>query len=50
MRAFLQSYPRFTGLTGSRQQIDRIKKAFRVFRNEWMISPATETTQFRTPR
>ena len=31
MRAFLQSYPRFTGLTGSRQQIDRIKKAFRVF-------------------
>ena len=31
MRAFLQSYPRFTGLTGSREQIDRIKKAFRVF-------------------
>ena len=31
MRAFLQSYPRFTGLTGSRQQIDCIKKAFRVF-------------------
>jgi protein SCO1 len=31
MRSFLQSYPRFTGLTGSREQIDRVKKAFRVF-------------------
>ncbi|MGO4713355.1 SCO family protein [Bradyrhizobium sp. 2TAF24] len=31
MRAFLQPYPRFTGLTGSREQIDRIKAAFRVF-------------------
>ena len=31
MRSFLQSYPRFTGLTGSLAQIDRIKKAYRVF-------------------
>lgn len=31
MRAFLRSYPRFTGLTGSRAQIDHIKAAFRVF-------------------
>ena len=31
MRLFLQSYPRFTGLTGSREQIDRAKNAFRVF-------------------
>jgi protein SCO1 len=31
MRSFLQPYPRFTGLTGSREQIDRVKKAFRVF-------------------
>jgi len=31
MRSFLQSYPRFTGLTGSLEQIDRIKKAYRVF-------------------
>ncbi|WP_249122835.1 MULTISPECIES: SCO family protein [unclassified Bradyrhizobium] len=31
MRAFLRSYPRFTGLTGSRAQIDQAKTAFRVF-------------------
>jgi protein SCO1/2 len=31
MRSFLQSYPRFTGLTGSLEQIDRMKKAYRVF-------------------
>jgi protein SCO1/2 len=31
MRSFLQSFPRFTGLTGSRAQIDRVKAAFRVF-------------------
>jgi protein SCO1/2 len=32
MRAFLErSYPRFTGLTGSREQIEEAKKAFRVF-------------------
>jgi len=32
MRAFLERrYPRFTGLTGSRDQIDEAKKAFRVF-------------------
>ncbi|MEA2625894.1 MAG: hypothetical protein QOD06_1939 [Candidatus Binatota bacterium] len=32
MRAFLErSYPRFTGLTGSRPQIDAAKRAFRVF-------------------
>jgi len=31
MRAFLRSYPRFTGLTGSREQIDHVKSAFRVF-------------------
>ncbi|WP_439400046.1 SCO family protein (plasmid) [Bradyrhizobium sp. PMVTL-01] len=31
MRSFLQLYPRFTGLTGSREQVDRAKKAFRVF-------------------
>ena len=31
MRGFLRSYPRFTGLTGSREQIDHAKQAFRVF-------------------
>src|SRR5580658_8930024 len=31
MRAFLRSYPRFTGLTGSREQIDTAKRVFRVF-------------------
>jgi protein SCO1/2 len=32
MRAFLEpSYPRFTGLTGSRERIDEAKAAFRVF-------------------
>jgi protein SCO1/2 len=32
MRAFLeQNYPRFTGLTGTRAEIDRAKRAFRVF-------------------
>jgi protein SCO1/2 len=32
MRVFLeQNYPRFTGLTGSPQQIEKAKKAFRVF-------------------
>jgi protein SCO1/2 len=31
MRAFLKSYPRFTGLTGARDQIDHAKKVFRVF-------------------
>jgi cytochrome oxidase Cu insertion factor (SCO1/SenC/PrrC family) len=31
MRSFLRSYPRFTGLTGSREQIDHVKGAFRVF-------------------
>lgn len=31
MRSFMQSYPRFTGLTGSREQVDGAKKAFRVF-------------------
>src|SRR5262249_11190482 len=31
MGVFLQSYPRFTGLTGSREQIDHVKGAFRVF-------------------
>lgn len=31
MRAFLQTYPRFTGLTGSREQIDEVKRSFRVF-------------------
>ncbi len=32
MRAFLEhGYPRFIGLTGSREQIDAAKRAFRVF-------------------
>jgi cytochrome oxidase Cu insertion factor (SCO1/SenC/PrrC family) len=32
MRTFLERrYPRFTGLTGSRERIDEAKKAFRVF-------------------
>jgi len=32
LRAFLKEhYPRFIGLTGSREQIDRAKRAFRVF-------------------
>jgi protein SCO1/2 len=31
MRAFLEAYPRFLGLTGSRPQIDAAKSAFRVF-------------------
>jgi protein SCO1 len=32
MKAFLENnYPRFTGLTGSRQDIDRIKSIYRVF-------------------
>lgn len=32
MRAYLEAnYPRFTGLTGSPEQIDQAKKAFRVF-------------------
>lgn len=31
MHAFLRPYPRFTGLTGSRDQIDHAKQAFRVF-------------------
>jgi protein SCO1/2 len=32
MRAFLETrYPRFTGLTGSRDQIDEAKRRFRVF-------------------
>jgi protein SCO1/2 len=32
MRAYLEAnYPRFTGLTGSREEIDQAKKAFRVF-------------------
>lgn len=32
MKAFLATdYPRFTGLTGSRDQVDQAKQAFRVF-------------------
>lgn len=32
LRAFLkEQYPRFTGLTGTREQIDNAKRAFRVF-------------------
>ncbi|MFJ7949713.1 SCO family protein [Streptomyces sp. NPDC096354] len=31
MREFLRSYPRFTGLTGSTEQIGEAKEAFRVF-------------------
>jgi len=31
MKTFLTSYPSFTGLTGSREQIDATKRAFRVF-------------------
>jgi len=31
MKTFLASYPRFTGLTGTREQIDATKQAFRVF-------------------
>lgn len=31
MKEFLATYPRFIGLTGTRDQIDAAKKAFRVF-------------------
>lgn len=31
MKEFLAAYPRFTGLTGTRAQIDATKQAFRVF-------------------
>jgi protein SCO1 len=31
MKAFLRTYPHFTGLTGPREQVDATKKAFRVF-------------------
>ena len=32
MRSYLETdYPRFTGLTGAREQIDAAKKSFRVF-------------------
>jgi protein SCO1/2 len=31
MKSFLGTYPRFTGLTGPREQVDATKKAFRVF-------------------
>jgi protein SCO1/2 len=31
MSNFLRPYPRFTGLTGSRQHIDKLKRAFRVY-------------------
>jgi protein SCO1/2 len=31
MQVFLRSYPRFVGLTGSKEQIDRVKGEFRVF-------------------
>lgn len=31
MRAYLEAYPRFTGLTGDQGQIDAAKNAFRVF-------------------
>ena len=31
MRAFLAAYPRFTGLTGSLDDIEQAKRAFRIF-------------------
>lgn len=31
MRSFLLDYPRFTGLTGPRGQIDSVREAYRVF-------------------
>ena len=31
MKTFLEKYPRFTGLTGAREEVDATKKAFRVF-------------------
>lgn len=31
LRAFLQDHPRFTGLTGTRSQIDHVKDAYRVY-------------------
>jgi protein SCO1 len=31
MKEFLSAYPRFKGLTGTREQIDATKQAFRVF-------------------
>jgi protein SCO1/2 len=31
LRGFLSEYPRFTGLTGSAEQVDVAKRAFRVF-------------------
>jgi cytochrome oxidase Cu insertion factor (SCO1/SenC/PrrC family) len=40
MRSFLQSYPRFTGLTGSHEQIVSAKQAFRVFA-EMSVDPTS---------
>jgi protein SCO1 len=31
MKTFLAKYPRFTGLTGTREEVDATKQAFRVF-------------------
>ena len=31
MREFLRAYPRFTGLTGTADAVEEIKKSFRVF-------------------
>lgn len=31
MRVFLETYPQFTGLTGSRAQVDHARRTFRVF-------------------
>lgn len=48
MKAFLASeYPRFTGLTGSAQQIEWAKRSFRVFSTE--ISDHGETDGYRMP-
>ena len=48
MKAFLASaHPRFTGLTGSAQQIEWAKRSFRVFSTE--VSDRGETDGYRMP-
>jgi protein SCO1/2 len=48
MKEFLASaYPRFTGLTGSAQQIEWAKRSFRVFSTE--VSPHGDPGGYRIP-
>ena len=48
MKAFLSSaYPRFTGLTGSPEQIELAKKSFRVFASE--VADPDEPNSYQMP-